>query len=362
MKKLFLFPPFLFCCIILTAQTITDHPIDLVNSSVEANEFIIFHTDGSGNSTTSTKTTIGKYDPAGASQSQKIIESSSVSNPSIINTTGNKFLSAIALDYNGDSYDEPVFVVETPTGAKGLVYPLVNKGDLGSSIGAGDKVDILPTPSSSGNEIVKMAKGDLDGDGKEELVLLTRTDVSGDLRIQIRSFPTSPAVNGSVREKEVGIQAFVPLNSGYEAFDIAVGDFDNDQKPDIAVVAFEQGASSRQCYVQILEVKLPEPPNFPTYQIIPKGKVVLTPTAGSSGWENVAITAYKKAEGFEQLGVALAFVDPNDPNTINRRIYSVITDNVPGVYDLDNPVSLGSPYSSSDMGGFGLPSLWLRVI
>ena len=351
MKKLSLLLSFLYYCLMLTAQTVTNHPIDLVNSSVEANEFLILHTDGAGGSSPATKATIGKYDPAGGNLSQKIIESNSVTNLSTFNTRGNKFLNAIVLDYNGDSYDEAVFVVETSNGVKVLAYPGISKIDLSSNIGSGDKVNNLPTPASSGQEIVKMDKGDLNGDGKEELVLLTRTSSTSALRIQIRSFGPSPATNGSVREIEYGMQAFVPLTSNYEAFDIAVGDFDNDGKLDLAVVAFEQGGSSRQCYVQLFEVKLPDPPNFPTYQIIPKGKLVLTPTGGSNGWENVAITAYKKADGVDQIGVALAFTDPNDPNTINKRIYSVITDNVPGVYDLNNPVSLGSPYSSSDMGG-----------
>lgn len=358
MKKL-LFPIlFMLGCLAVNAQTIIDHPIDVVNSTVEANEFLIFHTDGLGNSAPATKTTIGRYDPTGGSLSQKIVEASSVTNPSNVQTQGGKFLNAIALDYNGDSYDEVVYVVENANGVKGLTIPTINKGTLDATIAATDIVANLPTPSSSGMETVKMDKGDFDGDGKEELILLTRSVTTGSLRIQLRDITGPSNVQNSTLQKEASAMNFVPLsNSAYEAFDIAVGDFDRDDKLDLAVVAFEQGPTNRQCVLQYYEVTPPDLPSFPAWSINPKGKIVLGATGSSSGIENVAIVSARQSTGFDQVTVALAYRDPNDQNTIQRRVFTVITDRIPNLYDLNDPMMLAPPYVSSVNNGGNLPAI-----
>ncbi|MFK7969467.1 MAG: FG-GAP repeat domain-containing protein, partial [Bacteroidia bacterium] len=358
MKKLLIPLLLMLGCASLSAQTLIDHPIDLVNSSVEANEFLIFHTDGLGSSSPATKTTIGRYDPAGGSLSQKIVEASSVTNPASVQTGNGKFMNAIALDYNGDSYDEVVYVVEAANGVKGLSVPSINKGNLNGTINTGDVVTTLPTPSGSPMSVVKMDKGDFDNDGKEELILLTRSDVTNALRVQIRNILGPSTVQSSTLQKEASVLPFVPLsNSAYEAFDIAVGDFDKDEKLDLAVVAFEQGTSNRQCVLQYYSVTPPDFPSRPFWTIDPKGKVTLGTTGPSSGIENVAITSARRATGIDQVTVALAFRDPNNQNTIQRRLYTVITDMVPGTYDLDTPQLLAQPYTSSSNNGGTIPAI-----
>ncbi|MEM7372087.1 MAG: T9SS type A sorting domain-containing protein [Bacteroidota bacterium] len=338
---------------ILSAQTVVDHPIKLVNSAVEANEFLIFHTDGMGNSNPNTETTIGRYDPAGTNAEQRILEGSSTTNPASLTANGSKFLNAITLDYNGDSYDEPVVVVEKANGAKAFVLPGINKATLTGSIDPNATEFILPTPGNGG-EIVKLAKGDFDNDGREELVVLTRADqVNGGFWLEIYGVISASSPNNlsRLKQKSLGI-GFLPLsNSDDEAFDLAVGDFDNDGAPDLAIVAFEQGATSRQCFLQLYQVEPPDYVNFFSYGIVTKGKLTITPTGSSSGWENVGIVSHSPFAGPDQLCVSVIYEDPNNPNLMHREVYSIITDPTPEAYSLDSPTILATPYTNDIQNG-----------
>lgn len=354
MKKVF---SYLLCLLIfpaiLPAQTLIDHPIKLVNSSVEANEFLIFHTDGMGNSNPNTETTIGRYDPAGSNTSQRIVEASSTTNPASLTANGSKFLTAITLDYNGDSYDEPVLVIEKSNSVKVMVLPTINKGNLTASIDPNVTEYILPTPGNGG-EIVKLAKGDFDMDGREELVVLTRADqASGGFWLEIYGTNATSPANSLARLKQQGLGiGFEALsNSDYEAFDLAIGDFDNDSTLDLAIVAFEQGANSRQCFLQLYQVDPPDNVSIFSWGITAKGKLILSPTGSSLGWENVGVVSHSPFAGPDQLCVSLIYQDPNNNGTMKREVYSIITDPTPEVYSLDTPTKLAAPYTNDIQNG-----------
>lgn len=329
----------------LKGQTVIDHPIQLVNTIVEANEFMILHSSGSSSSFT--KTTIGSFDPSG----QKVLERNTTFNPSSYQTGGKKFLQAIAVDYNGDNYDEPVLVVELANGTKELLLPTVSKGNLDTNFPNSGFPTVLPTPA---NGVVKMASGDFDGNGQDELVLLTRSNATNQLILQLRGFiPDGFGGYTTILIKQASVQSYVPLNGeDFEAFDVAIGDYDNNGQLDIAVVAFEQGANNtRQCYTQMFEVRVPNPPNNPVYQVLKRGKTMITPTGSSNGWENVAIKTLDRLSGEDILAVALAYQNPNNSAEIYRELHTVITDLVPGVFDIDAPVAFAAPDRRIDGNG-----------
>ena len=101
----------------------------------------------------------------------------------------------------------------------GTVSVYLNTSTTGGAISFASDVDF-----ATGNFPEGMAIGDLDGDGKPDMIVANNTDNTLSL---LRNTSTP------------GNLSFAPqltVNSGYAAYDIALGDFDGDGKPDIAVV------------------------------------------------------------------------------------------------------------------------------
>lgn len=87
------------------------------------------------------------------------------------------------------------------------------------------------------NGIMKLRCGDLDGDGDDEVVLLYRRSDNGLLRIHV--FDASPTM-GLVSMGAIQDETMVPVMWGahpFEAFDLAVEDFDHDGKAEIMLAA-----------------------------------------------------------------------------------------------------------------------------
>jgi hypothetical protein len=100
----------------------------------------------------------------------------------------------------------------------GSVSVYLNTTPTGGTISFAGDVDF-----STGNFPEGLAIGDLDGDGKPDLVVANNTDNTLSL---LRNIST------------VGNLAFAPqltVNSGYAAYDLVIADLDGDGKPDLAV-------------------------------------------------------------------------------------------------------------------------------
>ncbi|MDV7391712.1 hypothetical protein RZS08_10180, partial [Arthrospira platensis SPKY1] len=89
------------------------------------------------------------------------------------------------------------------------------------------------------------------------------------------------------------------------------------------------------------------------------GKITVTQTGESIGWENLALSAGKyldTPEGRDQIAIALAFVDPNQPQQINQRLY--LAESGSGANGL-NTVSLSPSFYSNDQINIARPAVAL---
>lgn len=348
------------CLLVVSGSWAQDHPLR-INTPVEAQEFIIFHTANSSGSSIPTNATLGHYNWApGVPVSQRIVQDHSITLGANMGTTGAKFLNALALDYNGDRYDEVILAKQEILGANQrmmLAYPDIAKNPLSTGAVMVESNSVFSWPGDR-EPILKMGKADFNGDGKDEFAVLFR-NYSGDLFLEVRSVVS--AAQGSVILGGLNVQPFLPLsNSNYEAFDLTIGDFNGDGTPDIAVAAFEAGTTfSRRCFLQLFEVN-PSANTGPwTWFPSAAGKITVTETGGSIGWENLALSAGRyldTPEGRDQIAIALAFVDPNQPQQINQRLY--LAESGSGGNGL-NTVSLSLSFYSDDQINIARPAVAL---
>ena len=166
----------------------------------------------------------GKPEVIAAAQNSNLIavytNSSTVGHISFSNETpvlapsGGSPFRVIVADFDGDGKPD----LAAANSYAGTVSVYLNKSATGGTISFATDVDFLTGDFPEG-----IAAGDLDGDGKPDLVVANNTDNT----ISLLRNTSTP-----------GNLSFAPqltVNSGYAAYDIAIGDFDGDGKPDIAV-------------------------------------------------------------------------------------------------------------------------------
>lgn len=338
MKKIFYTLIVICCSYVLPAHAQDDHPIRLGDFAIEANEFMLFSTNGSSGSAVSTKSVVGYYNRTpNTPTSSRIVEAYSQTNGSNLNSAGDKMMNSIALDYNGDGYDQPVIMYQRELGGNQylwLSFPDIDQGTLGiNSIDLNPTQGVMQVDANNPSPIIKSAKGDFNDDGKEELVIV----YSFNSQLTVALIHPTP-YNQGARYNILGsvkIGAFQPLKADdFQTFDVAVGDYDNDGKADIAVAGFEHWDVNpiwRNVFVQLTEVNPSANYNAWTWTLDNRGRGVSGPGTQNtnSAWENLALTTFKNKQGVDQLAVATSFYNqqsssPGFGNT-SRYIWPVLT-------------------------------------
>jgi hypothetical protein len=134
---------------------------------------------------------------------------------SILAPAGGSPFKVVIADLDGDGKPD----LAAANSYLGTVSAYLNTSPTGGTISFAANVDF-----TTGNFPEGLAIGDLDGDGKPDLVIANNTDNT-----------LSLLHNTST----VGSLSFGPqqvVNSGYSAYDLVIADFDGDSKPDIAVI------------------------------------------------------------------------------------------------------------------------------
>ncbi|MEO0899739.1 MAG: T9SS type A sorting domain-containing protein [Bacteroidota bacterium] len=323
---------------------VQDHPLKNFNVPVESQEFIIMSAQANS-SNQPLLTTLGSFNLNDSSTNQQIKVRPDVTNSSTFDVGDGKYLSVITLDYDGDSYDEPVYILEkneNPTSGSNkfyLAFPQIGRDPyqqnsivleqlrLPPYFGLYPLTDI-PAP--------KMTAGDFDGDGKEEIALLWR-NFDRSYRTWIEVLKVNTAGNGTEVIK------FTDVSQKKEPdarFDLAAGDWDGDGLDDLAVGYFREPSQSngqpgsRICYVDLLKTSSGS-------MGFTRHTEELSFIGASKKWENISLAAgsfLPGQEGKEQVAVALAFEDSAIMDQLNQRVYVVDpNDNVDGV-DMNDEV------------------------
>ena len=132
----------------------------------------------------------------------------------ILAPPGGSPFKVIVADFDGDGKPD----LAAANTYAGTVSVYLNTSTTGGAVSFATNADFLTGDFPEG-----IAAGDLDGDGKPDLVVANNTDNTLSL---LRNTSTPGALSFAPQ---------LTVNSGYAAYDLVIADFDGDGKPDIAV-------------------------------------------------------------------------------------------------------------------------------
>ncbi|MEO0895953.1 MAG: T9SS type A sorting domain-containing protein [Bacteroidota bacterium] len=310
------------------AQATLDHPIQMVNVPVQAQEIAIFHT-GDAN-TSALVNTLGKYDYQASNANISLSEKDSYTYLSET-TSGFRSVNTLALNYDGDMYDELVQVYETNSGF-GISFPDISNKNLRTDSVQGTFISSIGRTSGVDEPTLKLAKADFDLDGKDEFVVAFRNYNLGKIVLHIRNVDSSAL--GTTRlglNKETDFDPLSGAWSAYEAFDLTVNDFDGDGIPDIALARMADNGGDREVILHFFKVET-APQAKDSWNIIQKDSMVLYSTKdAANNWGNVSLTsAYFDGDSNlpNQIAIASLMINEDDENKLDRRLDVIEVDRV----------------------------------
>ncbi len=335
-------------------QTVTDHPLKITNKPVEALEFIIYSTTNANTSNAPTQTILGHYDPDTTRPvNQRIMQDHVRVHPASWNTVGSKGMCILALDVDGDSYDEIVEAHESTQGVT-VGIPFMTRNPLSTDSLHGNFITTGITVGTD-EPCFRMAKGDFRRNNKDYFAIAYRDYTTNKIHVELRNI--DPVTHFGTQLAQSNIDSFYALsNLRQEAFDITINDFDGDSIPDIALCALEYTVNGMNCYLRTFKVT-PGQDVYNGWTINPMGKQDVTLAGNLSSLKNISISSglYDTTMAPQrQIAIALAFIDPNNNIRLNRRIHLASTGS--GTNGL-NTINISTSNYANDENNANFPAM-----
>lgn len=336
----------------LQGQTVLDHPLNKTNLIVNDAEMVILHSTKTNSQ--SLVADFLDYDPKSSVNSRIKTKATST-----FTTTGNsnmKSMNCISLDYNGDKFDDIVYVNQNKDKGITMTVPLLNRKTLQTL--SSQKLTITNNAGAGYVPRFRLAKADFDRDGKEELILAFRDFSQEMTSIRIYSFDANgvPVEKASIADVRFGI-----LSGSWEedVYDITVNDFDGDSIPDIALANLLDAIPNNDFKMYTYKVNISG-----TWSITAKGSLVVGSGGSRSNYKVMALSSgyyNAKKPDQKQIALAVAYIDPADNNKIKRQLFIAETPSFKdqGANALGTLSLWNSVYSYSDNYN-DLPCLNLR--
>ncbi|MEL6593796.1 MAG: hypothetical protein AAFQ68_27085, partial [Bacteroidota bacterium] len=363
MKRIIFFFACLFwLCSSSNAQVQIGGPLANINGTVEGQEFIIFHTNSLSGSDSTLRATLGHFDVDNAN----LVEDES-KHLDTFKTYDEKLLNVLSLDYDGDGFDEIVMAHQekyrTATWVR-LNFPVVSESNLNLSANNQNQSGLFAWPNGTNapdrDPNIKLDKADINGDRKDEIVAMFR-NANGDFILQLLTVDMSSSQAYSIIVEQQIRQFFPDGNSAYEAFDLAVGDFDGDGKDDIAVAAIEEIAGLRSIYLKLYSVT---PTNsFSGWTITEEVLASVVAIPANANWENIALAAGNFDLGNpnrDMLALAFAYNDNSGGTPTMKHRLQMIEVNGPVGNEL-SAVVIGGIYNVADVQNGNRPAVALTA-
>lgn len=300
----------------LIAQTVIDHPLNKTNMIVNDAEFVIIHSISSN--AQSMVADIFDYDPK-VSVNARIKSKNSAT----ITTTGSnsmKSVNAITLDFDGDKFDDVVYVHQNNNKGLTLTVPVLDRKTL--KVNSTQTIAISNGAGAGYVPRFKLNKADFDRDGKDELVLTFRDFSNEKTTIQIYKIGSNsiPVLQAQIADVTFGI-----LGGTWEedVYDITVNDFDGDSIPDIALANLFNNNPNNDFKLYTYSVT----PSG-TWKINPKGSVIVASGGNRNNYKVMALSSgfyNTKTPNQKQIALAVGFIDPADNLKCKRQLFTAST-------------------------------------
>lgn len=240
-------------------------------------------------------------------------------NSSDVTTTGSsgmKSMNTITLDFDGDKFDDIVYVNQNNNKGITITVPVFDRRTL---ITNSSQSIIVSNAASSGYvPRFRLGKADFDLDGKDELVFAFRNFATEKATIQIYKIGTNII---PVLQAEIADVSFGFLGGSWEedVYDITVNDFDGDLVPDIALANMANVGSNNDFKLYTYSVNTSE-----TWSIIAKGSVVIGSGGNINNYKVMALSSglyTVRNKNQRQISLAVAYIDPADNLKVKRQLY-----------------------------------------
>jgi hypothetical protein len=300
----------------LRAQTVIDHPLNKTNMIVNDAEFVIIHSIKSNGQ--SMVADIFDYDPKVAVNARI-----KTKNTATITTTGNsnmKSVNAVTLDFDGDKFDDVVYVNQNNNQGITVTVPVFDRKTL--KVNSSQSITIANAAGAGYVPRFRLGKADFDRDGKDELVIAFREYSTEKATIQIYKIGSN---NIPVLQAQIADVTFGILGGSWEedVYDITVNDFDGDSIPDIAMANLINNGTNNDFKIYTYSVT----PSG-TWKIVAKGSVTVASGGNRNNYKVIALSSgyyNTKFPGQKQISLAAAFIDPADNLKCKRQLFTAGT-------------------------------------